>query len=721
MSTAEKKPRTSFSQRVLIGVGLGTALGLFVGEHAAPLKVVGDAYVGLLQMTVLPYIFVSLIGNIAGLSLDGGKKLMRRAGITLLCLWGIGLLTIPILALCYPAWDVGSFFSTSFLEAAPAVDYQKLYIPSNPFHSLAGNLVPAVALFCILAGAVAIGMPKKDRLIEILDVTAELLTRMNRRVVSLTPIGVFGIAAAAAGTLSFQEFGLLQGYLISHAIGVLILVYGVLPFGVSCVTPLGYREVLSAAKEPILTAFVTGSTFVTLPMIVDNANRLLAKKALEHPEVSPDVVVPLGYSFPHLGKVISLIFVPFAAWFYGSSMELGDYPNFLVTGLLGCFGSLVVTIPVLLDQQHLPADIFQLFLLSGVVSARVSDMLGSMHILTFALVTTCWMSGAVRLRARRLFIGLAGIGAVAAVLIGATRLYLTTNFLDDHEKEDLLGAMVSVEPQAVATELPAAAPNPVPLRAGQTRLERIRERGVVRVGIAQDHLPFSFRNADGQLVGFDVDMAHALAIDLGVELEFVPIDVARLEEQLEDDDVDIVMAGIEATIGRSERLYLSDSYLKVTAATIVEDYRVGEFQTIDQIRRIEDLRVAVTKRGYASEQSFRRAPDATIVEIDSVAEFFAQGADFDVLVISAESGSVWTLRHPEYAVVNPLGERIQMPLIYPIAGRDAALREFINHWIELRRGSGLIDRLYDYWVLGKGAETSEPRWSVIRNVLGWVD
>ena len=84
LGTTKKRPRTSFSQRVLIGVGLGIALGLLIGEYAAPLKALGDAYVGLLQMTVLPYICVSLIGNIAGLSLKGGKQLMRRAGITLL-------------------------------------------------------------------------------------------------------------------------------------------------------------------------------------------------------------------------------------------------------------------------------------------------------------------------------------------------------------------------------------------------------------------------------------------------------------------------------------------------------------------------------------------------------------------------------------------------------------------------------------------------------------
>ena len=56
--------------RILIGLALGIALGFFVGELAAPLKGVGDIFVGLLQMTVLPYIIVTLTANVGRLSLD---------------------------------------------------------------------------------------------------------------------------------------------------------------------------------------------------------------------------------------------------------------------------------------------------------------------------------------------------------------------------------------------------------------------------------------------------------------------------------------------------------------------------------------------------------------------------------------------------------------------------------------------------------------------------
>ncbi len=738
----DERRRLSFSQRVLLGAALGVATGLFLGELAAPGEWLGDAYVGLLQMTVLPYVVVSLVANIAKLSSAGGRRLVRCASGALGLLWLTGLLTLPLLALAFPAWEVGSFYSSSSLESPPAQDYQRLYIPSNPFAALADGLIPAVALFCILAGAVSITLPGKERLIELLDLVAEMLTRLNRWVVQLTPLGVFGIAAQAAGTLTIGQLSLLQGYLITIVLGVGLLAFGVLPLLASALTPLRYRQVMAAAKEPLLTAFVTGSTFVTLPMIVAGVEKLLASRKVEA-GVEPSALVALAYPFPHLGKILSLLFVPFAAWFYGSPMAAGDYPEFLTSGLLGSFGSLVVTIPMLLEQQQIPADVFQLFLLSGVVAARTCDVLGTMGILVFSVLASVWMAGGLRLRPQRLVGGALGLAVVGALLVGGTRAHLASGFIEEYGRQDVLATMVSAEPSAVmAIRLDSAEPNPDPLRPGESRLERIRRRGVVRVGVATDHLPFSFLNREGDLVGLDVDMAHRLAMDLGtadargagdssvdgsvasgITLELVPLDLSRLREQAEMDSFDVAMSGIELTLSRSERVDLTEPYLTVTAALVVEDHRRAAFSSLEKIAAMKGLRVAVWRGGYASERVAQRLVDVEgieLVELDRLGDFFDSDGAFDVLVTSAEVGSAWTLRYPQYAVVQVLKRRTGVPLVYAIPGRDPDFRQFLTHWIELRTASGTVERLRRYWILGEGAEPTAPRWSVLRDVLGWV-
>jgi ABC-type amino acid transport substrate-binding protein len=64
--------------------------------------------------------------------------------------------------------------------------------------------------------------------------------------------------------------------------------------------------------------------------------------------------------------------------------------------------------------------------------------------------------------------------------------------------------------------------------------------------------------------------------------------------------------------------------------------------------------------------------------------------------------------------------RIQL-LGYPLADGDQELLNYINSWIDIAIESKLLDKLYNHWILGKGAVGKKPRWSVIRDVLGWVD
>ena len=74
---------------------------------------------------------------------------------------------------------------------------------------------------------------------------------------------------------------------------------------------------------------------------------------------------------------------------------------------------------------------------------------------------------------------------------------------------------------------PPAEPLPVS-DPSKSALERIKERGTIRVGYLTDGLPYSDFNISGDLVGFDVEMAHELAKELDVDLELVPVDRLQL-------------------------------------------------------------------------------------------------------------------------------------------------------------------------------------------------
>ena len=95
------------------------------------------------------------------------------------------------------------------------------------------------------------------------------------------------------------------------------------------------------------------------------------------------------------------------------------------------------------------------------------------------------------------------------------------------------------------------------------------------------------------------------------------------------------------------------------------------------------------------------------------------GPAAEVVANDRQPGSL--LIYPEFEVVIPRELRVKLPLFYVIGKQDAEVRDFLEHWITLRKKDGTAAEYYDHWVLGKTQRATQPRWSIIRNVLGWVN
>ncbi len=119
-----------------------------------------------------------------------------------------------------------------------------LYVPANPFHALANNIVPAVVLFSIVLGVALVGVDHRERLLEVLEVARQAIARATRFVTRLTPYGLFAIAATAAGTLDLQQLSRLQIYLVVYVEVALLVSLWVLPGLVAALTPIRARDLL---------------------------------------------------------------------------------------------------------------------------------------------------------------------------------------------------------------------------------------------------------------------------------------------------------------------------------------------------------------------------------------------------------------------------------------------------------------------------------------------
>ena len=99
------------STKILIGLGSGIACGLFAGEYVAGLSLVGDAFFGFLQMTVLPYIVVSLIANIGRLSVEQARPLLPVGGALFAVFLAMGTVALFVIPISFPKLASASFFS----------------------------------------------------------------------------------------------------------------------------------------------------------------------------------------------------------------------------------------------------------------------------------------------------------------------------------------------------------------------------------------------------------------------------------------------------------------------------------------------------------------------------------------------------------------------------------------------------------------------------------
>jgi Na+/H+-dicarboxylate symporter len=673
-------------------------------------------------MAVWPYIVVSLIGGLGRLSYKQAASLGLRGGGFLLLFWGIGFFAVLVVVATFPSWTSAAFFTTSLAEEAGSFDFVGLYIPSNPFSSLANSVLPAVVLFSVAMGFALIPLgEKKQPVIVLLDILTETFMSIASFVVRLAPLGVFALVGVAAGTMRIEEFVRLQVYIYSYIAIALLLSFWVLPGLVTMLLPISYRELISTAKKALITAFATGSLLVALPLVAEATKKAFEKMGGRNSdaESAVDVVVPVNFTLPNLGKLIALAFVPFAGWLTGFEMSANQYPVFLISGLFSMFAE-VVALPFLLDLTRIPADTFQLFVALDVSTGRFGQLLAGVHTFALALLIGGAVTGLLRIQRAVMIRYLLITASLTLVVLAGLRVSYEYGLPHDYEQDE---SLMNMKPAAEPLNFKVRETPPVgDYVPSQSRLDQIVARGVLRVGYIEDSLPNVFVNARNQLVGLDVDLANVLAREMGINLEFVKVTSESMAAELDRGGCDLVMSGLSITPDRVLEMRFSEPYMKATASFVVRDHLRAKFSSRDAVQALTKPRVGVLDVPYYVETLQTYLPRAEVVKLKSTDDFFRQRSEeLDALFMSAERGSAWTVIHPEFSVAIPQPDVLAAPVSIAMARDAERLADFINAWLRLKREDQTIKQLFSYWTLGGGAQPRQPRWSVIRDVLGWVN
>ena len=226
---------------------------------------------------------------------------------------------------------------------------------------------------------------------------------------------------------------------------------------------------------------------------------------------------------------------------------------------------------------------------------------------------------------------------------------------------------------------------------GQDLLDTIRERGIIIVGLEGDWAPWSFVDENDQLMGFDVEVARAIAAKLGVEAEIIPGEWDGLFAGMDSGRYDIVVNGVEVTPERTEKYDFADPYAYIRTALIVR----GDNETI---KSFEDLKGKRTANSIASTYMYL-AEDygATCYGVDTLDETLTmvlQGR-VDATLNANVSYTDYMAQHPDanLKVVATAEDASNVAIPMRRGPETASLLEAINQAIAELHEEGVISEL----------------------------
>lgn len=327
-----------------VALVLGVVAGLVVGPPIAVVQPLGDIFLRLLTMLVMPLILLTLMAGVASVSPKtlgriGGKAFLYYLVTTAFAMTigiGVALLVSPGAGLSLPG-DAEVDEQT----APPLAEVLTGIVPDNIFSALAEGEVLAVMFFALAAGVALAFMQDStdDRLAGLamhlrrfVDGGVELVFLIIRGVLQYSPIGVFALIAVVVGETgadALLPLASLTG-VVYGGIVLQIVIYALILLLFRAPVGRFFRE----AKEPMLTGFVTRSSSGTLPVTTQAAERLGVRRGVY------SFTLPLGATINMDGTAIYVgAATVFIANVTGTQLTLTQLATVAAVGVLASIGT----------------------------------------------------------------------------------------------------------------------------------------------------------------------------------------------------------------------------------------------------------------------------------------------------------------------------------------------------------------------------------------------
>jgi len=313
-------------KRILLALVLGVIVGAIWGEGAQSIRWMGDVFIRLIQMVVVPLVFITIV---SGLVAMGDPQKLGSLGIKTLAVYmlttlmaiSVGLL-IAFLVQPGEGVDISGATPGVVNEPMPLSERLISIIPTNPVAALADGNILSIIFFAVLFGIGILIVGKKAQpLADLMDGGTHVMLKLTHWVMEVAPFGVFALIAWVAGTQGvgalLQVIALALTVLVACVIHV-CFTYGTFLKSFLKLSPLHFFR---GAKNAMLVAFSTSSSSATLPVSMSVAESNMGIRP-----VVASTVLPLGATINMDGTALYVGIVSvFAAQVFGVDLSFMDY------------------------------------------------------------------------------------------------------------------------------------------------------------------------------------------------------------------------------------------------------------------------------------------------------------------------------------------------------------------------------------------------------------
>jgi len=245
--------------------------------------------------------------------------------------------------------------------------------------------------------------------------------------------------------------------------------------------------------------------------------------------------------------------------------------------------------------------------------------------------------------------------------------------------------------------LALAAALPLNVLAGDT-LQRVVDFKVLKVGMSGNQPPMTMANREGGLMGFDVDLARALADAMKVQLEIVPMPFGELMKALETDKVDMVMSGLSITPERTEMVSFVGPYMMSGKSILTKNSVLAKMQGSKEFNR-KDLKLLALSNSTSASFVKAVAPEAQLVEVASYDEGVAMIIDgkADALVADMPVCILSVLRYPDAGLTTLERPLTVEPVGIAVSKDDPQFFNLVDNYLEAYEKTGVLTQLRKKW------------------------